>query len=55
VIFGAKAAGYPQVPDDTVFRETAYLGSAIVDSTHETGVEGEGKGRPGTTRSTGRD
>jgi hypothetical protein len=47
MIFGAKAAGYPHVPDDTVFRGTAYLGSAIVDSTHETGVEGEGKGAPG--------
>jgi hypothetical protein len=32
VVFGAKAAGYPQLPDDTVFRETVYLGSAIVDS-----------------------
>lgn len=30
VIFDAKAAGYA-VPDDTVFRETAYLGSRIVD------------------------
>jgi hypothetical protein len=37
VVFGAKAAGYPQLPDDTVFRETVYLGSAIVDSIHETG------------------
>jgi len=35
VIFGAKAAGYPQVPDHTAFRETAYLGSAIVDSLHD--------------------
>jgi hypothetical protein len=33
MIFDAKAAGYPKVPDDTVFRETAYLSSAIVDST----------------------
>ena len=32
MIFGGKAAGYPTVPDDTVFRETAYLRSAIVDS-----------------------
>ncbi|HEY2478855.1 MAG TPA: hypothetical protein VGI17_08985 [Solirubrobacterales bacterium] len=40
MIFGAKAAGYRQVPDRTVFRETAYLGSAIVGSTHETGSEG---------------
>jgi len=35
VIFDAKAAGYPGVPDDTVFRETAYLQSGIVDSDHE--------------------
>ncbi len=33
VIFNAKAAGYPGVPDGTVFRETAYLKSAIVDPT----------------------
>jgi hypothetical protein len=32
VIFKAKAAGYPQVPDGTVFRETAYLRSGIVGS-----------------------
>jgi hypothetical protein len=37
VVFGAKAAGYPKIPDDTPFRETAYLGTAIVDSIHETG------------------
>jgi hypothetical protein len=37
VVFGAKAAGYPMVPDITPFRETAYLGTAIVDSVHETG------------------
>ncbi len=36
VIFDAKAAGYQGVPDDTVFRETAYLQSGIVDSTQET-------------------
>jgi hypothetical protein len=41
MIFGAKAAGYPGLPDDTVFRETAYLGSAIVDSGHETGSHSE--------------
>jgi hypothetical protein len=35
MIFGAKAAGYPGVPDHTVFRETAYLRSGIVDSTRE--------------------
>jgi hypothetical protein len=37
VVFGAKAAGYPTVPDITPFRETAYLGTAIVDSVHGTG------------------
>jgi hypothetical protein len=35
VIFNAKAAGYPGVPDGTVFRETAYLRSGIVGSTRE--------------------
>jgi hypothetical protein len=35
MIFNAKAAGYPGVPDDTVFRETAYLQSGIVSSTRE--------------------
>lgn len=35
MIFNAKAAGYPGVPDGTVFRETAYLQSGIVGSTHE--------------------
>jgi hypothetical protein len=35
MIFDAKAAGYPGVPDGSVFRETAYLQSGIVDSTHE--------------------
>ena len=35
MIFNAKAAGYPGVPDGTVFRETAYLQSGIVDSRHE--------------------
>lgn len=34
VIFDAKVAGYPEVPDGTVFRETAYLRSAVVDSIH---------------------
>jgi hypothetical protein len=29
MIFDAKAAGYPGVPDDTVFRETAYLRTGI--------------------------
>ncbi len=32
MIFDAKAAGYPQLPDGTVFRETAYMRSGIVDS-----------------------
>jgi hypothetical protein len=32
MIFNAKAAGYPGLPDGTVFRETAYLQSGIVDS-----------------------
>ena len=31
MIFDAKAAGYPRVPDGTVFRETAYLRTGIVD------------------------
>jgi hypothetical protein len=35
MIFNAKAAEYPGVPDGTAFRETAYLQSGIVDSTHE--------------------
>jgi hypothetical protein len=35
MIFRAKADGYSGVPDGTVFRETAYLQSGIVDSTHE--------------------
>jgi hypothetical protein len=34
VIFNAKAAGYPGVPDGTVFRETAYLQSGIVNADH---------------------
>ncbi|HYJ21643.1 MAG TPA: hypothetical protein VEW07_06445 [Solirubrobacterales bacterium] len=35
VIFNAQAVGYPGVPDGTVFRETAYLQTGIVDSTRE--------------------
>lgn len=35
VVFNAKAAEIPYVPDDTVFRETAYLQSGIVSSTRE--------------------
>lgn len=31
MIFNAKAAEYPGVPDGTVFRETAYLQSKVVD------------------------
>lgn len=32
VIFDAKAAEYPGIPDGTAFRETAYLQSKVVDS-----------------------
>ena len=39
VLFNAKAAGIPQVPDGTVFRETAYQRAGIVDSAHETAAE----------------
>jgi hypothetical protein len=39
MIFNSKAAGYPGVPDDTVFRETAYLQSGIVGSTRERPAE----------------
>jgi hypothetical protein len=35
MLFDSKAAGYAGVPDDTVFRETAYLRSGIVGSTRE--------------------
>jgi hypothetical protein len=35
MLFDAGAAGYPGVPDGTVFRETAYLRSGIVGSTGE--------------------
>ncbi len=35
VIFDPKAAGYYGVPEDTVFRETAYLQSEIVTSTRK--------------------
>jgi hypothetical protein len=35
MIFDAKAWESPGVPDDTVFRETAYLQSGIVGSTGE--------------------
>lgn len=42
MIFNAKAAGYPWVPDDTVFREIAYLQSGIVDSTRETASGADG-------------
>jgi hypothetical protein len=41
MIFSAKAAEYPGVPNGTVFRETAYLESAIVDSTHETDAKAD--------------
>lgn len=42
VIFNAKAAENPYVPDGTVFRETAYLQSRIVDSAHETAADAGG-------------
>jgi hypothetical protein len=35
MIFNAKAAGYPGVPDGTVFRATAYLRSGVVKSSKE--------------------
>jgi hypothetical protein len=35
MIFDADAAEYPGVPDNTVYRETAYLQSEIVDSDRE--------------------
>jgi hypothetical protein len=35
MLFEAKAAGYPDVPDDVAFREIAYLQAGIVGSTHE--------------------
>lgn len=42
VIFNAKTAGYRGVPNGTVFRETAYLQSGIVDSAHERPARSEG-------------
>jgi len=42
VIFNAKAAGYPGVPDGTAFRETAYLRSGIVGSTRRSSVSSAG-------------
>ena len=51
VIFNAKAAGYPHVPDDTVFRETAYLQSGIVDSTRERPGEAKPEAREATSGS----
>lgn len=41
VLFDAKAAGYPGVPDRTVFRETVYLRSGIVGSTQEAATEAD--------------
>lgn len=35
MIFNAKAADYPGVPDHTVFRETAYLQTGVIDSMRE--------------------
>jgi hypothetical protein len=40
MIFDADAAEYPGVPDDTVFREIAYLRSWIVDSVDERPAKG---------------
>lgn len=40
MIFKAKPAEYPGVPDGTVFRETAYLQSGIVDSACERSSDG---------------
>ncbi|HEX6782484.1 MAG TPA: hypothetical protein VF125_10705 [Solirubrobacterales bacterium] len=40
VIFDAEPAEYPGVPDGTVFRETAYLQSGIVDSLGERPAHG---------------
>jgi len=45
VIFDARAAGYSGVPDDTVFRETAYLRSGIVGSTRERPAAAQDAGR----------
>ena len=43
MIFDAKAAKESRSPrPDTVFRETAYLQSGIVDSTHETAAKERG-------------
>lgn len=41
MVFGPPSTRTYGVPDRTVFRETAYLGAAIVSSTHETGAEGQ--------------
>lgn len=35
MIFNAKTTETPHVPDGTVFRETAYLQSRIVDSARQ--------------------
>lgn len=40
MVFSAKAAEIPRVPDGTVYRETAYLESGIVDSASETAGDG---------------
>jgi hypothetical protein len=40
MIFDAEPAEYPGVPDGTVFRETAYLQSGIVDSVAERPADG---------------
>jgi hypothetical protein len=40
MMFNADAAEYPGVPDDTVFREIAYLRSGVVDSVDERPAKG---------------
>lgn len=42
MIFGPSSTGEYGVPVGTVFRETAYLQSGVVDSTHETAAEARG-------------
>ncbi len=46
MIFNAKVAGYPGVPDGTAFRETDYLQSGIVDSTHERSTQAHAPSAP---------
>jgi len=44
MVFGPSSTDEYGVPAGTVFRETAYLGSGIVGSTHETAAEAGGAG-----------